>query len=70
MRTNGFANSHYRAGWFRVAGGQTVRLYRTDSTRLVLIPPRREGAPVLLEVRQPELFLDKLRREWGVDGPA
>ena len=26
-RTNGFANSHYRSGWFRVASGKTVRMY-------------------------------------------
>jgi hypothetical protein len=69
-RTNGFANSHYRAGWFRVAGGRTVRLYRTDATRLVLIPPKRNGAPVLLEVTGPEQFLEELRRQWTATGPA
>jgi hypothetical protein len=65
MRTNGFANAHYRSGWFRVANGQKVRMYRADGTRLVLLPPNGDGAAVLLEVRDPGQFLDKLRRAWG-----
>jgi hypothetical protein len=40
LRTNGFANAHYQSGWFRVAGGRTVRLYRAGGQRLVLIRPR------------------------------
>ncbi len=64
MRTNGFANAHYRSGWFRVANGQKVRLYRADGTRLVLLPPKGDGAAVLLEVKDPEQFLERLRREW------
>lgn len=65
MRTNGFANSHYRSGWFRVANGQKVRMYRADGTRLVLLPPKAAGAPVLLEVRNPERFVEDVRREWS-----
>ncbi len=65
MRTNGFANAHYRSGWFRVANGQKVRMYRADGTRLVLLPPKGDGAPVLLEVKDPGNFLDELRRKWG-----
>jgi hypothetical protein len=65
MRTNGFANSHYRSGWFRVANGQKVRLYRADGTRLLLLPPKGDGAAVLMEVKYPEQFLDELRRQWG-----
>lgn len=64
-RTNGFANSHYRSGWFRVAIGQKVRMYWTTSTQLVLFPPKGEGTPVLLEVAQPEQFIVEVRREWG-----
>jgi hypothetical protein len=64
-RTNGFANSHYRSGWFRVASGAKVRMYRTDSTRLVLIPPKGEGAPVLIEAKDPDEFAAKLRRTWS-----
>jgi hypothetical protein len=63
-RTNGFANSHYRSGWYRVANGEKVRMYRADGTRLVMIPSRA-GAPVLLEVQDPERFVEELRRLWG-----
>jgi len=62
-RTNGFANSHYRSGWFRVANGEKVRMYRADGTRLVLIPAR--DAAVLLEVQDPERFVEELRRLWA-----
>jgi Bacterial PH domain len=62
-RTNGFANSHYRSGWFRVANGEKVRMYRADGTRLVLIPAR--GATVLLEVKDPDRFVDEVRRLWA-----
>jgi hypothetical protein len=65
MRTNGFANAHYRSGWFRVANGQKVRMYRADGTRLVLLPPKGDGAAVLMEVKDPGQFLDALRRQWG-----
>ena len=65
MRTNGFANAHYRSGWFRVANGQKVRMYRADGTRLLLLPPKGDGAAVLLEAKDPEQFLDELRRQWG-----
>ena len=64
-RTNGFANTHYRSGWFRVANGQKVRLYRADGTRLLLLPPKGDGAAVLLEAKDPEQLLDELRRQWG-----
>ncbi|MCL5744393.1 MAG: PH domain-containing protein [Acidobacteria bacterium] len=64
-RTNGFANSHYRSGWFRVANGAKVRMYRGDATRLVLIPPKGGGAPVLLEAKDPEEFAARLRRTWS-----
>ena len=64
-RTNGFANAHYRSGWFRVASGQTVRMYRADSKRLVLIPPKGDGVNVLLEASQPERFIEELQRKWA-----
>ena len=63
-RTNGFANPHYRSGWYRVANGQKVRMYRADSRRLVLLPPKDDGAPVLLEVPQPERFVEQVRQQW------
>jgi hypothetical protein len=64
-RTNGFANSHYRSGWFRVASGKTVRMYRANGTRLVLLPPRGDGAAVLLETGEPEQFVRNVQREWS-----
>ena len=65
LRTNGFANGHYRSGWFRVASGKTVRLYRADSTRLVLLPPKGDGAAVLLETTDPEKFMREVRQRWS-----
>jgi hypothetical protein len=64
-RTNGFANAHYRSGWFRTAGGKPVRLYQADSRRLVLLPPRGDGAAVLLESADPEKFMRDLRQAWA-----
>jgi hypothetical protein len=65
LRTNGFANPHYRSGWFRVASGKTIRMYRADSKRLVLLPPAGNGTPVLLETKDPEEFVREVRREWS-----
>ena len=64
-RTNGFANPHYRAGWFQVANGRKVRIYRADSTRLVLLPPKGNGTPVLLEAPNPEQFIAQVRQQWA-----
>jgi hypothetical protein len=64
-RTNGFANAHYRSGWFRIANGQKVRMYRADGNRLVLLPPKRDGAPVFLETKDPERFVDEVRQKWS-----
>jgi hypothetical protein len=67
-KTNGFANSHYQSGWFRVANGQKVRMYRAGGKRLVLLPPRGDGAVVLLEVEEPEKFVGDVRRKWSNGG--
>jgi hypothetical protein len=64
MRTNGFANAHYRAGWFKVAGGEKIRMYRAEARRLVLLPPKGDMPPVLLEVRQPDAFIQEVRNIW------
>ncbi len=65
MRTNGFANAHYHSGWFRVANGQNVRMYRANGTRLVLLPLKASGAAVLLEAKQPDAFAEAVRTEWS-----
>lgn len=64
MRTNGFSNAHYHSGWYRAANGSKVRMYRADSTRLVLIPPRGGGAAVMLQAADPEALAAELRRRW------
>lgn len=64
LRTNGFANAHYRSGWYRVANGQTVRMYRADGRRLVLLPPEGGGVTVLLEVTDPEQFIRDMQQQW------
>lgn len=65
-RTNGFANAHYHSGWFQVAGG-SARMYWADGVRLVLLPPRRGGAPVLVQVNDPEQFVELVRQKWAGD---
>jgi hypothetical protein len=64
-RTNGFANVHYQSGWFRVADGKVVRLYRSGGARLVLLPPKGSGAPVLLQAKDPEAFVEQVKRQWS-----
>lgn len=64
-RTNGFGTAHYHSGWFRVSSGKVVRMYRADSTRVVLLPPKGNGTPVLFETKEPERFVAEVEREWG-----
>ncbi len=64
VRTDGFANAHYRSGWFRTVNGQKVRLYQAGRRRLVLFPPKGDAAPVLLEVSRPEDFVEQVRGRW------
>ena len=64
-RTNGFANSHYHSGWFRLANGQKIRVYVANGTRLVLLPPQGDGVPILFEARDPDKFVTDLRQEWS-----
>lgn len=64
LRTNGFATAHYHSGWFRVGSGKTVRMYRADGKRLVLLPPKGDGTPVLLETKDPEGFIRQIQKEW------
>ncbi len=63
-RTNGFANSHYQSGWFRVANGQKVRMYRAGGRRLVLLPPKDSGTAVLYQAAAPENFITEIRAAW------
>ena len=65
MRTGGFANSHYRSGHFRTAGGRKVELYIAEGTRPVLLPPRGDGVPVIYGAAEPEQFIGTLRQQWN-----
>jgi hypothetical protein len=65
LRVGGVGTLHYRAGWFRVSGGQKVRMYRADSKRVVLLPLKGDGVPVLLETKDPEKFVAEVQQEWG-----
>ena len=65
VRTNGFGNPYYRAGYFRTAGGRTVKLFTTGAARLVLLPPASpDGTPVLLDAAEPDRFAARVREEW------
>jgi hypothetical protein len=63
-RTNGFANSHYRSGWYRAANGSAMRLYQAGGSRLVLLPPNGPGVPVLYQAKQPDEFVREIREQW------
>jgi len=66
MKTYGFDNPHYRAGNFRTANGQAIKLFTTGSERLVLLPPSsQDGLPVLLDVDDPDQFAARLRQQWS-----
>jgi hypothetical protein len=65
VRTNGFANAHYRSGWFRVANGQKVRLYQAAGRRVVLLPPKDDGTPVLYQAADPDKFVDEILMAWS-----
>jgi hypothetical protein len=65
LRTNGFGNARYHSGWFQIASGKVVRMYRAHSTRLVLLPPKNGETAVLLEAREPARLVAELQRKWG-----
>lgn len=67
MRTNGFGTRHYHSGWFRLANGKKVRMYRADGRRLVLLPARGGAPEVLLEVSDPDQFVREVRSKWSAN---
>ena len=68
-RTNGFANGHYRSGWFRAANGSTMRLYQSDGFRLVLLPPNGSGTNVLYQAKEPDEFVQEITEQWAGTSP-
>jgi Bacterial PH domain len=69
-RSNGFANSHYQSGWFRLANGQKVRLYRAGGERVVLLPSKDEVAAVLYQAADPEAFAAEIRNAWSASAQS
>jgi hypothetical protein len=67
-RSNGFGNAHYHSGLFKLADGREIRMYRADSTQLILLPPKTEGDPVLFETKDPRKFLTEIQQKWGSGG--
>jgi len=59
-RSNGIGLPGYQAGWFRLREGRGL-LFVTDPTRVVALPTR-EGYTLLLSVRDPEAFVQAIRR--------
>lgn len=61
LRTNGLGLPGYQAGWFRLRRQGRGLLFVTDASRVVALPTR-EGYTILLSVRDPNAFLEALRR--------
>ncbi|MGA2134838.1 MAG: PH domain-containing protein [Bryobacteraceae bacterium] len=69
LRINGFANQHYQSGWYRVANGKNLRLYRAGGDRLVLIPRKDSGTYVLYQARDPHQFIEQLQQAASTGAP-
>ena len=65
LRIGGFGNARYHSGFFTLADGRKVLMYRAESTRLILLPPKAEGNPVLFEAKEPQKFLSEIQRKWS-----
>jgi hypothetical protein len=63
-RTNGFANAHYQSGWFRLANGRNVEMYRAGGDRLVLLPGKGDATTVLYQAQDPDQFAAEVRQTW------
>jgi hypothetical protein len=63
-KANGFNNSHYEAGKWRLASGKVVEMYRAGGNRLVLLPGKGAAATVLYQAQDPERFAAEVRSEW------
>lgn len=60
-RTLGTGLPGYSGGWFRLANGEKALVYLTDPSRAVYVPTS-EGYSLLLSPRDPDRFLESLRR--------
>ena len=60
FKSNGFAMPGFRSGWFRTRGLKKLFLATAGGQRLLWLPTTR-GDALLLQPRQPQLLLDRLR---------
>ena len=68
LKTNGYAMPGFRSGWFRLRGMQKAFVALADGRRVVWIPTA-EGYGLLLQPRQPQALLDRLREMSGSRPP-
>ncbi len=61
VRTGGTAVPGYRAGWYRLRGGEKALVYLTDESRVAYVPTTA-GYSVLVSVADPAAFVASLRR--------
>ena len=60
LKTNGFALPGFRSGWFRLRNWQKAFVATAGSPRALWLPTTR-GFGLLLQPRQPQVLLDRLR---------
>jgi len=60
LKSNGMALPGFRSGWFRTRGFKKVFVATAGGKRLLWLPTRR-GYGLLLQPRQPQALLDRLR---------
>ena len=60
LKTNGYAMPGFRSGWFRLRGMQKAFVALADGRRVLWIPTSA-GYGLLLQPRQPQALLDRLR---------
>ena len=64
IRTNGIGLPGYGVGWFRLKNGDKALLAVTSRDPVVYIPTT-EGYSVMLSVREPQQFVERLRAAAG-----
>jgi len=60
IKSNGMALPGFRSGWFRSRGFKKLFVASAGATRLLWLPTRK-GYDLLLQPRQPQALLDRLR---------
>lgn len=60
LKTNGYSIPGFRSGWFRLRGMQRAFVALADGRRVLWIPTTA-GYGLLLQPRQPQTLLDRLR---------